>query len=566
MATELEQIEALLAEFRRPCPAEQEYQDRLTEEFGIIINQRFTDYFLKIRAILDLNQDIPHMTRGSAGSSLVCYLMAITDVDPIEWNIPLARFLNPFRDDLPDVDIDVPHHQQELAMQRIFDAWPGRTARISNYVMYKERSARREAAKRLGAKGRLPRDIDYAKLGVDPEEAERIEKKLMGKKRCLSKHCGGVIVFDRKLPQSLFRADNLILLDKNEVEDLEHLKVDILANRGLSQLMEIDSSRMIHEYPKTDDLTADLLQRGDVLGVTQGESPAMRRLFRAIRPTSVEDCVFATALVRPVAVEGRKKASFFHDWTRTSVQESAIVCEDDAIEKIMKLISVNAYEADMYRRAFAKRNEEKVMEFMARLGDHPDQEQIREEMQSLAGFGLCRAHAVNLGRLIWALAWQKAHNPREFWRAALKHCQGSYARWVYRNEAKRAGWDLRDLGFDNWITEDPVESFLEHGAWNSPGFLPGMGVRNLYLDRFEFAGIVANSRVFRRDRKRYIHFITLGVGEGEYVDLIVDNPIKYGSGSVIVGQGELQSRDGSQFLQVHRSNVRAFAISDYLKI
>jgi DNA polymerase-3 subunit alpha len=564
MATELEQIESLLAEFRRPCPDIPEYQDRLAEEFGIIIQQRFTDYFLKIRRVLDLNSDIPHMTRGSAGSSLVCYLMAITDVDPIEWRIPLARFLNPFRDDLPDVDIDVPHHQQALAMQRIFDAWPGRTARISNYVMYKERSARREAAKRLGARGRLPRDIDYAKLGVDPEEAHRIEKKLMGKKRCLSKHCGGVIVFDRKLPQSLFRADNLILLDKNEVEDLEHLKVDILANRGLSQLMEIDATRMIHEYPKTDDRTADLLQRGDVLGVTQGESPAMRRLFRAIRPTSVEDCVFATALVRPVAVEGRKKASFFHDWTKTSVQESAIVCEDDAIERIMKLIGVNAYEADMYRRAFAKRNEEKVMEFMARLGDHPQRDKIRQEMQSLAGFGLCRAHAVNLGRLIWALAWQKAHNPREFWRAALKHCQGSYARWVYRNEAKRAGWDLRELGFDNWITEDPVESFLEHGAWNSPGFLPRMGVRNLYLDRYEFAGIVANSRVFRRDRKRYIHFITLGVGEGEYVDLIVDHPVKYGAGSVIVGQGELQSRDGSQFLQIVRNNIQSIPITTHL--
>ena len=566
MATELEQIQSLLAEFRRPCPPAQQYQDRLAEEFEIIIGQRFTDYFLKIRRVLDLNRDIPHMTRGSAGSSLVCYLMGITDVDPIEWNIPLARFLNPFRDDLPDVDIDVPHHQQELAMQRIFDAWPGKTARISNYVMYKERSARREAAKRLGAKGRLPRDIDYEKLGVDVTEAQRIEKKLMGKKRCLSKHCGGVIVFDRKLPQSLFREDNLILLDKNEVEDLEHLKVDILANRGLSQLMEIDPTRMVHEYPHTDDVTADLLRRGDVLGVTQGESPAMRRLFRAIQPTSVEDCVFATALVRPVAVEGRRKASFFHDWTKRSVQESAIVCEDDAIEKIMSLIGVNAYEADMYRRAFAKRNEEKVMEFMARLGDHPQREQIRVEMQSLSGFGLCRAHAVNLGRLIWALAYHKAHNPREFWRAALKHCQGSYARWVYRNEAKRAGWDLRDLGFDNWITEDPVESFREHGCWNSPGFLPRMGLRNLYLDRYEFAGIVANSRVFRRDKNRYIHFITLGVGEGEYVDLIVDNPIRYDSGSVIVGQGEVQSRDNSQFLQCHRTNVRAMPIDKYLNL
>ena len=564
MATELEQIESIMAEFRRPCPQDERYQQRLVEEFGIIINQRFTEYFLKIRRVLDLNSDIPHMTRGSAGSSLVCYLMGITDVDPIEWNIPLARFLNPFRDDLPDVDIDVPHHQQELAMQRIFDAWPGKTARISNYVMYKEKSARREAAKRLGVRGRLPKDIDYKKLGIDVEEAQRIERKLIGKKRCLSKHCGGVIVFDRKLPQSLFRDDNLILLDKNEVEDLEHLKVDILANRGLSQLMEIDPTRGVHEYPHTDEATSDLLARGDVLGVTQGESPAMRRLFRAIRPTSVHDCVFATALVRPVAVEGRKKASFFHDWTQKTVQDSAIVCEDDAIEKIMKLISVNAYEADMYRRAFAKRNEEKVMEFMARLGDHPQREQIRQEMQSLAGFGLCRAHAVNLGRLIWALAYHKAHNPRDFWRAALLHCQGSYARWVYRNEAKRAGWDLRDLGFDNWITEDPVESFLEHGAWNSPGFLPNMGVRGLYLDRYEFAGIVANSRVFRRDKKQYIHFITLGVGEGEYVDLIVDRPVKYGAGSVILGQGEMRSRDGSNFLQCHRTNVRAMPIDQYL--
>jgi DNA polymerase-3 subunit alpha len=566
MATDLEQIESLMAEFRRPCPPGEEYQERLVEEFGIIIDRRFTDYFLKIRQVLDLNSDIPHMTRGSAGSSLVCYLMGITDVDPLEWNIPLARFLNPFRDDLPDVDIDVPHYKQELAMQRIFDAWPGRTARISNYVMYKEKSARREAAKRLGAQGRLPKEINYEKLGIDVKEAERIEKKLMGKKRCLSKHCGGVIVFDRKLPQSLFREDNLILLDKNEVEDLEHLKVDILANRGLSQLMEIDPTRMVHEYPTHDDLASDLLSRGDVLGVTQGESPAMRRLFRAIRPTSVDDCVFATALVRPVAIEGRRKASWFHDWTAKGTRERAIVCEDDAIERIMKLIGVNAYEADMYRRAFAKKNEEKVMEFMLRLGDHPERDNIQREMQSLAGFGLCRAHAVNLGRLIWALAYQKAHNPREFWRAALKHCQGSYARWVYRNEAKRAGWDLRDLGFNNWLCEDPVEAFKEYQAWNTPGFLPNMGVKNLYLDRFEFAGIVANSRVFKADKKSYIHFITLGVGEGEYVDLVVDRPVRYSNESVIVGQGEVRSRDNSQYIYCNRQNIKSMPIDNYLSL
>ena len=563
MKTEIEQIQSLLEQFRRPTPQGEEYQNRLAEEFEIILQQRFTDYFLKIRLILDLNKDIPHMTRGSAGSSLVCYLMGITDVDPIEWNIPLARFLNPYRDDLPDVDIDIPHHKQELAMQRVFDKWPTQSARISNYVLYREKSAKREAAKRLGAKGRLPKDIDYAKLGVDEQEATRIERKLMGKKRCISKHCGGVLVFDRALPKSLFRDDNLILLDKNEVEDLEHLKVDILANRGLSQLLEIDPNTRLDAYPKQDERVADLLCRGDVLGVTQGESPTMKRLFRALQPTGVEDCVFASALVRPVAMEGRRKASWFRDWSEKGIQKNAIVYEDDAIHKIMKLIGISPYEADMYRRAFAKKNEEKMMQFMARLGDHPDKHDIYEQMQSLSGFGLCRAHAVNLGRLIWALAYHKVYNPKEFWRACLKHCQGSYARWVYRNEAKRAGWDLRDLGFDNWITEDPVESFKQHGAWNSPGFLPNMGLQNLFLDKFQFAGIIAASRVFKSDPKNYIHFITLGVGEGRYVDLVVDRPVKYARDSVVVGEGQMWTKDNSNYLKVKRKNVRAMPIDQY---
>ena len=135
---------------------------------------------------------------------------------------------------------------------------------------------------------------------------------------------------------------------------------------------------------------------------------------------------------------------------------------------------------------------------------------------------------------------------------------------MYRNEAKRAGWDLRDLGFGNWITEDPVQSYLENDAWNSPGFLPGMGIQKLYLDRFQFAGIVANSRVFKSDAKKYIHFITLGVGEGQYVDLIVDQPVKYGKGSVVLGEGELHSRDNSEYLKVRRKSIKVLPVDKFL--
>ena len=157
MATDLENINRLLDRFKMPIPPGDEYQNRLAEEFELILSQRFTDYFIQICDIIDLTTDLTHGTRGSAGSSLVCYLLGITDVDPIKWNIPVARFMNPLRDDLPDVDIDFEHHRQTEVMERIFKKWPGKTARLSNYVTYKEKSARREAAKRKKEDKRCPK-------------------------------------------------------------------------------------------------------------------------------------------------------------------------------------------------------------------------------------------------------------------------------------------------------------------------------------------------------------------------------------------------------------------------
>ena len=543
MATDLENIQRLLDRFKRPVPPGPEYQTRLAEEFELILNQRFTDYFLQICDIIDLTTDLTHMTRGSAGSSLVCYLLGITDVDPIQWRIPVARFMNPLRDDLPDVDIDFEHHRQTQVMERIFRKWPGKTARLSNYVTYKEKSARREAAKRLGATGNLPRNFTYESVGVNANEAKRIERKLMGKKRAISKHCGGIVMFTRQLPKSLISQDNQILLDKHEVEDLEHLKVDILANRGLSQLLEIDPDTALASYPHTDARTSALLSRGDVLGVTQGESPAMRRLFRAIQPTSMEDCVFATAMIRPVAMSGRQKAAMFQDWSQETVQDS-VVFEDDAIDIISNIIGVDMYEADMYRRAFAKKNDEKILEFVERLGNNPRKQEAMAALQELSGFGLCRAHAVNLGRLIWALAYQKAHNPEAFWRANLKHCQGSYKQWVYQCEAHRKGIETKP-------------------GWWQKGFIPGCGVRANYLERVEFAGVIANGRVFRGRNNRYVTFLTLGTNYGEYIDVTIQKPFAYRDGDVVAGSGMVKHSNNSDY--IHVTDQKLYTIGDWLK-
>ena len=211
-----DELELLIKKFTRTLPNTEQYQQRLEQELELIAKLGFAKHFLRVREILDLTKDIPHITRGSAGSSLICWLMGISDGDPVQEKIPLARFMNPKRDDLPDIDLDFPHWQQEEVMNRIFRRWPGQSARVSNYVTYKEKSARREAAKRLGAQGKLKRNFTFEEVVPDyVDDAERLTNKLLGKKRCISKHCGGILIFDRAVPKSLINGENQILLDKD---------------------------------------------------------------------------------------------------------------------------------------------------------------------------------------------------------------------------------------------------------------------------------------------------------------------------------------------------------------
>jgi len=544
METRYKELEILIGKFVRDLPEGQDYADRLAEELELIAKLGFAKHFLRVVEILDLTRDIPHITRGSAGSSLLCWLLGISDVDPIQERIPLSRFMNPKRDDLPDIDLDFPHWQQETVMNRIFKRWPGQSARVSNYVTYKEKSALREAAKRFGAKGKLKRNFKLEEVVPEfKEDAEKLAKKLLGKKRCISKHCGGILIFDRSVPKSLINGENQILLDKYEIEDLEHFKIDILANRGLSQLWEIEQRSLI-DYPEHDEKTSALLCRGDILGVTQGESPAMKRLFRAIRPKSKSDCTLATALIRPVATQGRRRASFFQDWSKDGFQDT-IVFEDDAIELISEILGCDQYTADMWRRAFAKKNEEKMFEFMELVGDHPRKDDVFLALRELSHFGLCRAHAINLGRLIWALAYQKAHNPERFWRAALKHCQGSYARWVYHQEAKLAG------AVPALFEGNEIQELKQTGRWSSPRFIPVC--TEIRKPGFvEFCGLVANYRVFKSNPKEYITFVTLGTGNGRYLDVVLNHAVSLHDHPIIWGMGKLGYKNNTEYVIINK--------------
>lgn len=564
---QLNNWQKLSLRFVREYPETDEYVTRLAEELALITQQGFTKHFLRVMDVLELTTDIPHITRGSAGSCLVCYLLGITDIDPVAEKIPLARFLNPHRDDLPDIDIDFPHYYHKEVMNRIYKHWPGRSARLSNYVRFRERTAQKESLKRVcGHKGKISKHIEIEQL-VPKEKRDdwsKLANKLEGKKRCISKHPGGIVVFDHAPAASLIQKDNQILLDKYECEDLALLKIDVLSNRGLSQLIDINGKHPT-EYPEYDDATLELLQRADTIGIVQGESPVMRRTLKALKISNKKDLIIATALIRPAAVTGRTKGVFFreflgHNGSPGELQyRNGLIFDEDAIELIGKEIGVDSFTADMYRRGFIKGNEEMMFDFFTKLGDHPRKTEMLELLTNMDGFGLCKAHAINLANLVWALAYEKVHNPKKFWLSALQNNNSMYRPWVHIEQAKAAGWNIAGkrrpwhVKDGNILRDDRewrVPLFDSHGDqlrlykfWTHKDFVPGC-----YYTEFgniaTFCGMIAAHRVYcngwYRGKKQYTTFVSIGTDSRQFHELILPGAHRLSQYDLIEGSGTVE--------------------------
>lgn len=171
----------LIDHFIRQCPAIPAYEERLKIEFDLIKHFGFEKVFLQVLDILRLADGIPHIIRGSSGSSLVCYLLGITNIDPIKENISLARFMNWYRSDIPDIDIDFPYNRRDEIIERLRGLYGERVARISNHVRFKETSALREAMRRHGYRRFLPKYFDvHALMPVKASAVLKTARDLQG--------------------------------------------------------------------------------------------------------------------------------------------------------------------------------------------------------------------------------------------------------------------------------------------------------------------------------------------------------------------------------------------------
>ena len=600
----------LVSKFLRPIPQDLAYEERLQTELDLIERFQFTQVFLQVQTIIELIKKlkIQHIIRGSSGSSLVCFLLGITDIDPILYGLELARFMNTGRKDLPDIDIDVPYNRRPELYEAIHATWPGAVARISNHVKYGAKTALREVAKET-LKAAMPANTDlrapeerkalkqlnrrYFRLDkIIPDEDLRttIQQAAAKKKGTLknySLHCGGIVIFEEEgaVPTDLLLEGETdqIKLNKDETEDAGYIKIDILSNRGLAQLVEAaPTSLELLAYPDRDPATEKLLANGNNLGLTFAESRGMRKILVELRPRHRMDIAIALALVRPAAAAGGRKASFLERW-KFGAEDTIdplykpIVFDDDAISRIQTVLGCTVAEADKWRKAFAKANPRARVEFrqavMARGYPRVLVDSIVDDLSQLVLYSFCKSHAISYAQLVWALAYQKAHNPHRFWVAALNHCHSEFRKWVHWREARCAGLLLtREKGHHYGLSvrggkpaivakdrdgrtlpeqtridvailkqEDRDRlDYKELGYWLGADFLQGCGLwptadpkqptlekwfgsaqtKPRDQDQVRFRGLIASGRCIRRNGKE-LTFLCIGVENQRYIDLTI---------------------------------------------
>jgi DNA polymerase III alpha subunit len=588
----------LLSLIKKELPQDSIYINRLFKEIKLIIQFNFTEIFLQVSMILELTKGIPHIIRGSAGSCLLCYLMDITNIDPIKENITLSRFMHKNRKDIPDIDIDFPSHLRDNIYQKIFAEWENKVARISNYVLYKQKSALREAIRQEGYRKRIPKNFELNDIFSDIKKIESINKKkneLLGKMRCYSLHCGGIVIFNEKVPEDLIlmRKDNnnitQIKLNKDDTEKQNYIKIDILSNRGLSQLMDI-SDKPISSYSLDCHKTLELFKNGDNIGLTHSESRAMYKVYKTMQPKSIKEIAIAIALIRPAASKGYQKADFLRDYNRYKRSNSYIIFDDDATLFLKKILKCDSSTADNYRRAFAKNKVKQKSECIKLIKQSEiidDDEQVDiiiKRLEQLEYYSFCKSHAYSYAQLIWALAYQKVNNPLKFWWSTLNNNNSSYRKWVHFREAQKAGLIIclgskpftlnnnilipkkyyNNISDNTNINIENQYQYKKYGYWIGDTFLNNCYYYEYWKDitpmhkninkyiiynkkmRYaNFYGLIATGRAYKKDdNKGFLTFITIGSNDGIYHDIIINGYNKINQYDIISGYGKIKL-DGS---------------------
>ena len=549
--------------FKRTIPDKIEYKNRVTHEIQLILEKGLFGNMIQALEILKLTKNIPHVTRGSCGSSLVCYLLGISHVDPIKYNISFARFLNIYRDKLPDIDFDFPHYMRDEVFLKLYQKWGSKVARISNHNYYHEKSALREAIRRNGINKFISKyELEKELNSYTPELKDKIlttQKELEGQFKGFSLHCGGIIYFPNGIPEAniITGSGKSVLkqvnFNKDDISENHNFKIDILSSRGLTQLCYCMSFKPINfEEHLGCHKTIDLLSRGDNIGLTLAETPLMRKALLLVKPKCVMDLAICLSIIRPAAKEARK------EFELGKYKDSNIIFDDDVIFILSKLVGCNEDSADKLRRDFCKGKKESIDLIEKKLSykNYETKQRIKNILDDLRKYGFCKAHAISYAQLVWQLAYQKANNPSKFWDSTLRHIQTCYRKWVHLYEAKchNISIDLKDKNKSIYAVHknkkitnynNCLQQLKTFGYWNMNNdlFYPDC---YYYLNKkdsyYYFKGLIASSKILYYGKYRKL-VLFIGVGKQKYIEVLLSGNYKFDNEKyIITGKGKMKNK------------------------
>ena len=459
-----------------------ENKERVDYELSIIGSKGYSPYFLVVADLLHHAREkgILTNTRGSAAGSLVSYLSGITTVNPIEYQLPFERFLNPERPSPPDIDMDLADNSRDEPIGYVREKYgEDKVAQIGTFGTMMARAAVRDVARSLGhpyglgdtiaklipfgkqgfpvtiagALQEVPELAELSKKDADAREVLDLAQKVEGNARHVGVHAAGVVIAPTSVvdysPIQIDPKGNHIITqyDMYAIEEAGLLKFDFLGLTNLSVLadavarvrerlqVEVDLERL----PLDDAKTFEMLSRGETLGVFQLAGGGMTTYLVDLKPTTIHDINAMVALYRPgpmafipayIARKKNPKLVKYLDPRMEAILKNSygvITYQDDVLELAIKIAGYSWLEADKFRKAMGK----KIPKEMAAQKKHFTEgcvaggmkreavQKLWEQIETFAAYGFNKAHAASYGNLAYKTAYMKANFPVDYMAAVL---------------------------------------------------------------------------------------------------------------------------------------------------
>ena len=459
-----------------------DYKDRLEHELSIIIEMKYSSYFLIVSDYIKWakNNDIPvGPGRGSGAGSLVAWCLSITDVDPIKFNLIFERFLNPDRISMPDFDIDFCEEKRDLVFEYLTKKYQDSVAHIITFGKLKARMVIRDVGRVLGLPYGFVDSISKM-IPFDPsrpqslsqciageprlqkliKEDPRVKKltdlslKLEGLNRNVATHAAGVVIADKKLTDvvPLYKDVSADLLlpstqfDMYSAENAGLVKFDFLGLKTLTVInntqklvKKIDKNFDIENIDYEDQKVFDLLSSGNTVGLFQVESAGMREALVQMKPNHIEDIIALVALYRPGPMSnipiyndckhGKQTPDYLHPLLEDILKPTygVIIYQEQVMQIAQKLSGFTAGQADLLRRAMGKKKRAELekqkqgfIEGAVKNGIAKDVAAgIFLKIEPFAEYGFNKSHAAAYAIISYQTAFLKTYYPKEFIAASM---------------------------------------------------------------------------------------------------------------------------------------------------